>query len=611
MQQHALSSRSLSSILLAIASIAPSAHADMRADVHGDVHTLDAALTLIEDDTEKPVAMRADLKVSSVTLYRGRAAVTRAGKVGLRAGIYELRVGPLPETADLDSVQAKIGDGAKLLEVKTETVALPAPSSDNPRVQEALAKWEEAKAVVNDLTRQLANNGAALKTIDSIAAKVSSDASDSLGTSLDPAKLEAQLTFIAKERDRLTAAELELTKAKRDAEGLVAMRLRELNAAGGAPPSERFALVTMVVPRDAEVATNVTYLVANATWQPSYTIRGNPEAGALSLEFDANVRQATGEDWNDVALVLSTAQPTRAANPSAVTPSYIELYEPAPPETLGFKAKAMYDMPVVGSAAPAPMEAAAPGSPGGGGEGGAEDRAARRYAGLAADASVGGTGPAVEYRIPRTFTAASNADVERRTRVANLDAKPTFTLVAQPLVEQDVYLRARFRNESAYIFLPGEARMYLGADSIGRANLSEVPVGGEVELWFGKEPRVTARREMTTKKEGESGVFAKSKGIDRSYRIVLENTLTRPVDVEVWDRVPVSRNEAAKVELKDVTPALATDEKYTKDSKPQGLLKWTLALPARTSDADAKPVTISWKSRVSWPENKLISGDVD
>ncbi|MFM1867308.1 MAG: hypothetical protein RL591_716 [Planctomycetota bacterium] len=604
MQQHALSSISLSSVILAIASIAPSAHANVR--------PVDAALNFIEDDTEKPVAMRADLKVSTVTLYRGRAAVTRAGKVGLRAGIYELRVGPLPETADLDSVQAKIGEGAKLIEVKTETVALPAPSSDNPRVKEALAKWEEAKALVQDLARQLANNGATLKTIDSIAAKVSSDASQTLGAALDPVKLEAQLTFIAKERDRLTARELELSKAKRDAEGLAAMRERELNAAGGAPPSERFALVTIVVPRDADVETNVTYLVANATWQPSYTIRGNPEAGALTLEFDANVRQATGEDWNDVALVLSTAQPTRAANPSAVSPSYIELYEPAPPETLGFKSKAMYDMPAVGSAAPTPMMDAAPGAPGGGGgEGGAADRAARRYRGLAADASVGGTGPAVEYRIPRTFTAASNADVERRTRVANLDAKPTFTLVAQPLVEQDVYLRARFRNESAYIFLPGEARMYLGADSIGRANLSEVPVGGEVELWFGKEPRVTARREMTTKKEGESGVFAKSKGIDRSYRIVLENTLTRPVDVEVWDRVPVSRNEAAKVELKDVTPALATDEKYTKDSKPQGLLKWTLALPARTSDADAKPVTISWKSRVSWPEGKLISGDVD
>jgi hypothetical protein len=141
--------------------------------------------------------------------------------------------------------------------------------------------------------------------------------------------------------------------------------------------------------------------------------------------------------------------------------------------------------------------------------------------------------------------------------------------------------------------------------------LNETPVGGEVELWFGKEPRVTARREMITKKAGESGVFSKSKAIDREYRIVLTNTLVRAIDIEVWDRVPVSRNEAAKVELKDITPPLATDEKYAKDARPQGLLKWLLKLPARTNDSDAKPLTIAWKSRVSWPENKVIAGDVD
>ena len=600
-----LRSNGLARLLLTV----PMATTLLAMPVHGGSIAAERATSAREDDTEKPVAMRADLTLNAVTLYRGRAAVTRSGKVGLRAGIYELRVGPLPEAADLESVQARIGEGGKLLEVKTETVVLPAPSSDNPRVREALERLEDARAKLTDVMRQIANNDASLKTIDGIAAKVASDASQALGTTLDPVKLEAQLTFVATQRDRLTSNGLVLAKAQRDTEGLVAMCEHELSAAGGAPPVERFALVTMVAPSDADVETSVTYLVRNATWQPTYTVRGNPEDGSLALEFDAAVRQATGEDWNDVTLVLSTAQPTQSANPPAVSPTYLELYDPAPPEAARYD----YNMPVVGSAAPAPKAMATEGGPGipGGTGGEMSERAAKRYAGLAADASVGGTGPAVEFRIPRPFTAASNADVERRTRVANVDAKPSFTLVAQTLVDSDVYLRARFRNESAYILLPGEARMYLGADSIGRANLGEVPIGGEVELWFGKEPRVTARRELVTKKQGESGVFSKSKAVDREYRIVLENTLARAVEVEVWDRAPVSRNDAAKVELKDLSPTLATDDKYVKDSKPQGLLKWVLSLPARTDGADAKRQTIGWKTRVSWPENKLISGDAD
>ncbi len=217
----------------------------------------------------------------------------------------------------------------------------------------------------------------------------------------------------------------------------------------------------------------------------------------------------------------------------------------------------------------------------------------------------------MEYQLPRTFSAASDANAERKTRVANITAAPKYTLVTRPLVDADVYLRARFLNESGFLLLLGNARMYLGADSIGQTVLTETPVGGEVELWFGKEPRVTVKRELVAKKDSESGVFSKSKSIDRDYRIVLANTIARAVDVEVWDRAPVSQSDEAKVAITDVTPALSTDEKYVKDSKPQGLLKWTLALPARAASKDAKPVVISWKTRLSWPEGKMLSGDVD
>lgn len=558
------------------------------------------------DDTDKPVMMRADLAVTSVTLYRSRAAVTRSASPELAQGLYELRVGPLPEAVDLDSVQARLGGTAKLLDVKTETVTLPAPSSDNPRVREALALVDAAQALVTDIARRNANNVAAQKTLDSIAAKVASDASLTIGVALDPEKLRAQLSFIDAERERLTASAQAIATEAKDAAGRLRAANDALAAAGGAPPTERFALVSIVVPDAGPVPLSVTYLVANASWQPSYTVRGDPESASLVLEFDAIVQQATGEDWNDVSLLLSTAQPTRSANPRQIDPIYVAIYEPMPVSESAYS-----DGAVSAPAAPAMMADARMRSRSDDGGSGGEAAKRSRLSALGADAQVGGTGPAVEYQLPRTFSAASDANAERKTRVANITAAPKYTLVTRPLVDADVYLRARFLNESGFLLLLGNARMYLGADSIGQTVLTETPVGGEVELWFGKEPRVTVKRELVAKKDSESGVFSKSKSIDRDYRIVLANTIARAVDVEVWDRAPVSQSDEAKVAITDVTPALSTDEKYVKDSKPQGLLKWTLALPARAASKDAKPVVISWKTRLSWPEGKMLSGDVD
>ncbi len=560
--------------------------------------------TALRDDTIAPVPSRAELSISSVTLYRGRAAVTRSGTTALTQGLHELRVGPLPEYADLDSVQARVGTGARLLDVKTETVARPAPTSDNPRVRAALEAVEEARLALAEVDRRLTNNAASTKLVDSIAAKAASDASQAVGGALDPEKLRAQIAFIESERDRLTKGAAELTALRIKAVGELQARERALADAGGAPPIERFAVVTVAAPEGGDVPVSVTYLVANATWEPAYTVRGDLEAGSLSIEFDAMIRQATGEDWTDAAVILSTAQPTRAANPRMVSPAYLDLFDPNKPSLPPPSAR----MRGGGSGGVAEM-AAAPGAP----MADAVDFDARAKAleNLSADASVGGGGAAVEYRIPRTITAASDASAERRTRVATIDAKPNFTLVAQPLVDGDVYLRARFVNESPYILLAGRARMYLGSDSIGAASIGEIPTGGELDLWFGKEPRVTAKRELVSKKASESGVFSKSKGLDREFRISLVNTLSRAVDIEVWDRVPVTRNEQVKIELRDLAPALATDARFVENAKAQGLLKWVVSLPARKDGAEATPTLIRWKTRTTWPESMTLVGDAD
>ena len=566
--------------------------------------TLALAPSAPRDDTQEPVEMRAELAIDAVTLYRSRAAVTRSGAVDLNQGLYQLRVGPLPETADLDSVRARVGAGAKLLDVRTETVALPAPTSDNPRVREVLAAIEAAKARIADLARKTANNLAAQKTIDSIAAKAAGDASQALGGAMEPVKLRAQLEFIEAERERLTSAALALADDSRKAAAELQTLEGRLAEAGGAPPAQRFALVSVAVPTGGKIEMHVTYLVARAGWQPAYAVRGEPDAGTLALEFDAVVKQSTGEDWKDVALVLSTAQPTRAANPSDIGPIYVDAFDPKGQRAVSSAAPRMDPgvPPPAGEAAFADDDS---------GNGAMSRKRGAAIESLSNDAAIGGSGAAVEYRLPRAFSAPSDANGERRTRVANIDGKPVFTLVARPVAETDVFLRARLMNESGFILLPGQARVYLGSDSIGTAALGEIAVGGEIELWFGKEPGVTVKREIVSKKASESGVFSKSKGVDREYRVSLTNTLARPVEVELWDRAPVSRNEEVKVELTAIAPALATDAKYLEDERPQGLLKWMLPLPAREAGKEAAPVTISWKTRVVWPDGMYLSGDAD
>ena len=548
------------------------------------------------DDALKPILSRAQLPITAVSVYRSRAAVTRAADCTLAQGVHELRVGPLPEFVDLESVQARIGAGGKLLDLKTESVALPAPSSDNPRVREALGAVEKARAALVEVDRRIANNAASTKLIDSIAAKTAADASQAIGSTLDPEKLRAQIAFVEGERNRLSSEALTLATSRTEAAGELSAREKALAAAGGAPPLERYALVTVAVPQGGEVPVAVTYLVANATWKPAYTVRGDPAAGALAIEFDAVVKQATGEDWSDVALVLSTAQPTRAANPRDIGAIYVDVFDPRQPQAVSAMALPAPASPMEtgDAAANAPMM-----------------RKAAAIDSLSRDAEVGGSGAAVEYRLPRTFSAPSDANGERRTRVANIAGKPTFTLVARPLVESDVFMRGRLTNESGFILLPGQARIYLGSDSIGTAMLGEIAVGGEIELWFGKEPGVTVKREVVSKKASESGVFSKSKGIDREYRVSLTNTLGRPVEVELWDRAPVSRNEQVKVELTGISPALAADAKYLADDRTQGLLKWILPLSARIAGKEAAPVTVSWKTRVVWPDGMYLAGDAD
>ena len=82
-----------------------------------------------------------------------------------------------------------------------------------------------------------------------------------------------------------------------------------------------------------------------------------------------------------------------------------------------------------------------------------------------------------------------------------------------------------------------------------------------------------------------------------------------PVTVEVFDRMPVSRNEQIVIKLLNMTPALATDVRYEKDEKPQGFMKWIMNIPTRKEGGKAEETVIAWTVELTKPKAAVMSGN--
>ncbi|MEY4810670.1 MAG: hypothetical protein RI986_1008, partial [Planctomycetota bacterium] len=354
----------------------------------------------------------------------------------------------------------------------------------------------------------------------------------------------------------------------------------------GADRTERSALVLMAIPESCTVDVELTYLVGNATWEPAYAVRAAGDRTGVTVEYDALVSQRTGEDWKDVKLSLSTAQPTRASSPPAVDPWYVDVVVPMPPASARSPDIAA-DYAV--SAAPMPMMAPMMAK---------SDSAVRKQLEeFSAAATVQETGTAVSFEIPRPVTIPTDASKKQRTRIGAFEPTAKFMYVAAPIVSESVFLRGDMTNSSAFQLLPGNAQVFMGGDFIGDTAMPSVAPKDEFKVFFGPDRALRATREVLSKNTGSSGLFGGSTVTTWNDRITVDNGSGREVNVELYDRRPISLNEKIDVKVSNVAPALSTDKRYVDGRMTQGILRWDLAVPA--SARGPKATTVSWTVDIS------------
>ncbi len=503
--------------------------------------------------------INANGSITDIALYRGRAAITRTAELDLEAGGWSIFFRDLPSSATLDSVQASVDGNAKLIAV--DTTAFPIEKDNNKlltEIKQEIKHVEEKIAIAQAEEESIKLQASFLETL---VKRSSSDKEQGV----DLVSFQEQLAFIGKQMATIETQKLANNKLHEELTNERNTLVKRRNSISNESHVQRDAIIDIVVFAQDTITIEVTYLVNNASWEPSYSIRPSEGGESITIDYDAKVAQYTGEDWPDVNLTLSTAQPQRSASPPKPSPWYLDIQQPTPP------AQPSAAMRRTRSSVNAEDDAIE------------SDSFELRLGTAATAASVVGNGPAVSFALPRTVSVPSNKNDKQKTAIASIDTTASLFRVAVPMITDSVYIRSKVTNDSPFILLPGEASIFHGSDFVGRTILPTVAPHETFPLDLGIDPKVIATRTLLEKKTSSTGLFGSSKETLFDYRVTVSNGHDAPLEIHLWDRIPVSQNEDTAVELKNESMQLSTDANYLEADFPRGLLRWDLTVPANST----------------------------
>ncbi len=242
-------------------------------------------------------------KIKEVTVYLSGAQITRTVACHLNEGSNEVIFTGLSPKIDESSIQISGLNAVSILSIAYSINYLE-KSESNPKVKE----WEDEIKTLEHKIALLKNTILGLEEEEKVITSNRLVNSDSQTLDLEQVKHVSQYY-----RERITAIKNEIFQSNlsiNETNLEINALQKQLAEANSAPEEEQGEIN---IKFDAAIATNLnltlTYLVEDAGWVPNYDIKSTGLNAPLNLAYKANVYQKTGQDWNDVKMVLSTESP--------------------------------------------------------------------------------------------------------------------------------------------------------------------------------------------------------------------------------------------------------------------------------------------------------------
>lgn len=557
-------------------------------------------------------------KVTHVTLYRGQALVTRTVPVEGGRGSLEIVVSGLPEQVVGDSLFAEGSAGMEVRAVRYRARAVSQEPREDLRKLEEEIEATNAKIVGLKRSQELIGKRAAyLDQMDAFV--VPTFKADLAKGVLNAESLEKITTFSFAQRKALAEETETAEKALKDlVKQLELLERKQAELAQGASHTLREAVLFVEKHGEGKETARLNYLVGQCGWSPAYTFRAGKDRKDVAVECNALIHQMTGEDWDGVALTLSTASPALSAAGPGLGPFPVTLMADGKggkpgDANLGAKLQSIRGRQSAAIAAQGNAATLSESI----GKSWMVNAAANDFqtleltnpkevwSALKAQDSAPTEGPSMSYQLAGGVSLASRAD-QQMARVLQASFKSVFYQVATPVLTSYVYREAELTNTSSEDLLAGPITVYLEGRFVGRGEIPTVARGQTFLVGFGIDPQLRARRELVNRTEDIQGG---NRELGLKYRLVIENYKDEAAPLRVFDRLPhTERTADLRIKLGEMADALSEDKVYLRTERPKGILRWDISVPASATGEKARMIEYGYT--LAYDRNLSLSAPV-
>ena len=490
--------------------------------------------------------MNTSTAIREVQIYRSRGTIIREGSVHLTKGANTIEIAGMSTSALTDTVRMKFPSFVK---------------ASSYRVIEG-----NTGEKTNDVSRRIHRVESKIEALKTQAEMWKSNAAFTALKDMTVKEMEAYIKAYPWRIEEIENRIQDLMDEKNKLE-------KELNRT---VDEERRPLVRaeLYSEQDADCTFELSYQDNMTSWIPKYELHTDGQSGNAEFRIKADIAQNTGENWLGTRITLRTGNPTCISSAPKLNQVWVDFIKSQSPAPRFFYYDDSDSMPLNTL------------------DDTFRDTANYSFEPLRMDnADINSEETTTEYNLPARYSISSGYGNMISVDLCGFNVKCDYVRRAYPEYNNAVYLFADIREDDIPVSMNGALDVYMKDIYTANVQLEHDPANEIISIPLGVAEKVSISRSERKKKSSEALIRNRQSCV-YEINISAANMSDSDLKLEVYDRIPVSRDQAIGVEILKCDSAEISEK--------DGKLRWNLNLKSQEVTA------LRVEYRVLWPKEKEI-----